>query len=228
MSWGLLPRSVLLLQQSKHIRDKEIHYPWKKRWSEGKGCFLQHFLLIICIKPSHTDLFHLSLWLSPPPTGVAPLPHHPPCIYTCVLSVCCQFVLFVKPASVFRLIYCFSPVSDFDPCLSHLRARLPDHSACPCPWAWLLSCTFASTLDYRPLPALTCRLPAPVVTTNIATSHSLHLGLALIPDIRIQGKLNQHGYHSILQQYTIPSGLCLVGLSFVFQQNNHQTHLQAV
>ena len=31
---------------------------------------------------------------------------------------------------------------------------------------------------------------------------------------RIQGTLNQHGYHSILQRYTIPSGLSLV--SFVF------------
>jgi hypothetical protein len=30
---------------------------------------------------------------------------------------------------------------------------------------------------------------------------------------RIQGTLNQHGYHSILQQYAIPSGLGLVGLS---------------
>jgi hypothetical protein len=29
---------------------------------------------------------------------------------------------------------------------------------------------------------------------------------------RIQGTLKQHGYHSILQRYTIPSGLCLVGL----------------
>jgi hypothetical protein len=37
---------------------------------------------------------------------------------------------------------------------------------------------------------------------------------------RIQGTLNQHGYHSILQLYTIPSGLRLVGLSFVFQQDN--------
>jgi hypothetical protein len=36
---------------------------------------------------------------------------------------------------------------------------------------------------------------------------------------RIQGTLNQHGYHSILQQYTIPSGLH-VGLSFVIQQDN--------
>jgi hypothetical protein len=32
---------------------------------------------------------------------------------------------------------------------------------------------------------------------------------------RIQGSLNQHDYHSILQRYAIPSGL--VGLSFVFQ-----------
>jgi hypothetical protein len=37
---------------------------------------------------------------------------------------------------------------------------------------------------------------------------------------RIQGTLNQHGYRSILQQYTTPSGLRLVGLSFVFQEND--------
>ena len=33
---------------------------------------------------------------------------------------------------------------------------------------------------------------------------------------RIQGTLNQHGYHSILQRYAIPSGLHLLGLSFCF------------
>ncbi|XP_070972061.1 uncharacterized protein [Oncorhynchus clarkii lewisi] len=44
---------------------------------------------------------------------------------------------------------------------------------------------------------------------------------------RIQGKLNQHVYHSILQRYAVPSGLRL-GLSFVFQQDNDPTHLQAV
>jgi hypothetical protein len=43
----------------------------------------------------------------------------------------------------------------------------------------------------------------------------------------IQGPFNQHGYHSSLQLYAIPSGLHLVGLSFVFKQDNDPTHLQA-
>ena len=41
---------------------------------------------------------------------------------------------------------------------------------------------------------------------------------------RIQGTLNQHGYHSSLQQYSIPSGLRLVGLLFVFQKDNDPKH----
>jgi hypothetical protein len=41
---------------------------------------------------------------------------------------------------------------------------------------------------------------------------------------RIQGTLNQHGYHSILQRYAVPSGLRLVGLSFVFQQDSDTKH----
>ena len=46
---------------------------------------------------------------------------------------------------------------------------------------------------------------------------------------RIQGTLNQHGYHRILQWYAIPSGLCLVGLSFVFLTGQwSKTHLQAL
>ena len=45
---------------------------------------------------------------------------------------------------------------------------------------------------------------------------------------RIQGTLDQHGYHNILQRYAIPSGVRLVGLSFVFQQDNNHSHLQAV
>ena len=39
---------------------------------------------------------------------------------------------------------------------------------------------------------------------------------------RIQGTLNQHGYHSILQQYAISSGLGLVGLSFFFNRTMPQ------
>ena len=45
---------------------------------------------------------------------------------------------------------------------------------------------------------------------------------------RIQSTLNQHGYHSILQRYAIPSGLGLVELSFVFQQDNDPKHLQSM
>ena len=45
---------------------------------------------------------------------------------------------------------------------------------------------------------------------------------------RIQGTLNQNGYHSILQLYAILFGLGLVELSFIIQQDNDPTHLQAV
>ena len=41
---------------------------------------------------------------------------------------------------------------------------------------------------------------------------------------RNQGTLNQHGYHSILQRYAFPSGLSLVRLLFVFQQENDPKH----
>ena len=40
---------------------------------------------------------------------------------------------------------------------------------------------------------------------------------------KIQGSLNQHCYHSILQRHAIPSGLRLVGPSFVFQWYNNFT-----
>ena len=42
--------------------------------------------------------------------------------------------------------------------------------------------------------------------------------------LRIQGTLNQHGYHITLQRYAIPSGLRLVRLSFVFPQDNDPKH----
>ena len=43
-------------------------------------------------------------------------------------------------------------------------------------------------------------------------------------DFRIQGTLNQHGYHSHLLCSAIPSGLRLVLLSFIFQQDNDPKH----
>jgi hypothetical protein len=42
---------------------------------------------------------------------------------------------------------------------------------------------------------------------------------------KIQGTLNQHGYHSILQRYAIPSDLLLVALSYIFQQDNDPKHI---
>ena len=50
-------------------------------------------------------------------------------------------------------------------------------------------------------------------------------GDTIIDLFRFQGTLNQHGYHNILQRYDISSGLGLVGLSFVFQQDIDPTHL---
>ncbi|KAG7276943.1 hypothetical protein CRUP_010263 [Coryphaenoides rupestris] len=41
---------------------------------------------------------------------------------------------------------------------------------------------------------------------------------------KIPDTLNQHGYHSIMQQHAIPSGLCVVGPSFVVQQDNEPKH----
>ena len=47
-------------------------------------------------------------------------------------------------------------------------------------------------------------------------------GETVLDLLRIQGTLNQHGYHSILQRYAIPSGLRLMGLSFVFNRATAQ------
>lgn len=40
---------------------------------------------------------------------------------------------------------------------------------------------------------------------------------------QVQGNLN-HGYHSILQRHAIPSGLQLVGQTFILQQDNDLKH----
>jgi hypothetical protein len=63
----------------------------------------------------------------------------------------------------------------------------------------------------------------------LAAFHSLCFAGDTVGDLfRIQGTINQYGYHNILQQNAISSGLSLVGISFVFQQDNDPTHHQAV
>lgn len=42
--------------------------------------------------------------------------------------------------------------------------------------------------------------------------------------VTIQETPSQHGYHSILQQHTIPSGLCFVSPSCVFERDNNPKH----
>ena len=41
---------------------------------------------------------------------------------------------------------------------------------------------------------------------------------------KIEGILNQHGYHSILQRHAILSGFGVVGSAFIFQQDNDPKH----
>ncbi|CAJ0938370.1 unnamed protein product [Ranitomeya imitator] len=49
-------------------------------------------------------------------------------------------------------------------------------------------------------------------------------GDTVVDLFKIEGILNQHGVHSILQRYAIPSGLRLAGPSFIFQQDNDSKH----
>ena len=48
--------------------------------------------------------------------------------------------------------------------------------------------------------------------------------LVTLSVIYLEFKVHLTSYHSILQRYAIPSGLGLVGLSFVFQQDNYSKH----
>ena len=80
-------------------------------------------------------------------------------------------------------------------------------------------------------PNLRCLVPTAVSFSTVKHGGGGVMVLAgdnVCDSFRIQGTLNQHGYHSILQRYAIPSSLRLVGLSFVFQQDNDPKHLQAV
>ena len=45
---------------------------------------------------------------------------------------------------------------------------------------------------------------------------------------QVKGKLNQIGYHSILQHHMIPSGTCLMSQGFILMQNNDQKHTSKI
>ena len=100
-----------------------------------------------CTLMSRHDMFHLSFWLSSTPSRFRPSsPLSPVYLNRWSLFVCCQFVLFVKSASIFVSAPAFSQSLFSCP---GLTLGCPDceptryHSA----WAFLPSCTFAPSLD---------------------------------------------------------------------------------
>jgi hypothetical protein len=114
------------------------------------------YLLSYRLLTSHPDLFHLSLWWSPPPSRCCPSsPLSPVYLYLCSRFVCCQFILFARVNQCFASQLLLFPVSlplGFDLCQSWLRARMPDHSACP--WACLPADLYLCPLSGLPTSAL--------------------------------------------------------------------------
>ena len=103
---------------------------------------------------SQPDLFRLCAGLLPNP-GVAHLTHYPQCMYTCVLclSVASSSCL-INPTTCFPIFLSFSS-------LCFLVSPGFTISACPDPEPACRSVPCDTALDYWPLPALTCCLPAP-------------------------------------------------------------------
>ena len=74
-------------------------------------------------------------------------------------------------------------------------------------------------------------LPASEIAAHINASQSSsnrHISISTVQRRLLESglmvELLQRNHYSILQRYAIPSGLRLVGLSFVFQQDNAPTH----
>ena len=81
----------------------------------------------------------------------------------------------------------------------------------------LLRMKFIQVTNLRNRKLTAPQIRAPMNDTQSSSSrHNLFF--------KIEGTLNQHGYHSILQQHAIPSNLHLVGPSFIFQQDNDPKH----
>ena len=91
-----MPISVILF----HVQSIELYFATSRLQSI---IFSTYFMLCM----SRSDLFHMSLCLSPPPPGVA---YYPWCIYPCVscLSVPVHLVCFSKSTSVFPVLLLFA------------------------------------------------------------------------------------------------------------------------
>lgn len=126
---------------------------------------------------SHPDLFHMSLHLSPPPSGCHPSsPLSNVYLYLSSLFVCCQFVFFVKPTSVcspapvcFLVLFCPFCLPWPWACLlfytlSHLTGLLTP--GCPDPETAWRSGPFAPSLDYWPPPAFDLSFACPALEIN--------------------------------------------------------------
>jgi hypothetical protein len=101
---------------------------------------------------SHPDLFHLSLWLSPPPSSCHPSSQLSPVyLYLCFLFVCCQFVLFVKSTSGFVSQLLIFPVSLFSPSRFWL---LPVLTLSPTAWPLCLPLSLPADLYLWPTSGL--------------------------------------------------------------------------
>ena len=110
------------------------------------------------LRLSHPDLFHLSLWLSPPLLQVLPIFPIIPCVFIPVFSVCLLpvFGFFFVRKTYQRLFPCSCLFSCS--CVPVLPGF--DRSACPDPEGAFRLYLTPTVLDYWPLPALTLRLPA--------------------------------------------------------------------
>jgi hypothetical protein len=165
-------------------------------------------LLLMALKGkvSHPDLFHLSLWLSPPPSRCRPSSPLIPCVFIPVFSVCplsvhllCQVNQLVCVSAPAFPSLSFSHPLGFVPCLSWLSPpawplcltlSLPANLYL-CPTSGLLTSAYPEPA-YRPVPLSNLCFTDPCLDLSIAfpcciikplfIRRCLHLGLTFIPD----------------------------------------------
>jgi hypothetical protein len=122
---------------------------------------LSHCYALICFTCSCACLH--------PPSRCRPSSPLIPWVFIPAFSICmCQFVLFVQVNQQF-LSFWFSPVY-FCPVLLVLTFACPDSEPVCLTTLPESYRTFAASLDFRPVPALICCLPAPCVAKNIVSS----------------------------------------------------------